>query len=280
MAINLVSLVSQALTPQLIGQIGSAIGANPAVAQKLVGGAVPTVIAALAGVAGQTGGAQKISDLVNNADSDALGKLTGGLAGGQSDVLSQGVSALSGIVGGSGLSSLAGALGQFSGATPAQAQSAIGAVSQALVGVLGQQDPSLWQDASSIASTFASQKDSIVSALPAGLGSLLTSSGMLAGIGGVGAAAASRATSTVSSTVTSASSAASGALNQASSTASSTPTWLIVVAAVVVLVAIAWYFSRGSAPPAAPAVAPAATPTPSPSPSKAGMLDGSWVTFG
>ena len=57
-------------------------------------------------------------------------------AAGQSSVLSQGASALSGTLGGSGLSSLAGAVGQFSGATQAQAQSAIGAVSQALVGVL------------------------------------------------------------------------------------------------------------------------------------------------
>jgi len=56
MAIDLVSLVSQALSSQMIGQIGSAIGANPAVTQKLVGGAVPAVLAALAGAAGQASG--------------------------------------------------------------------------------------------------------------------------------------------------------------------------------------------------------------------------------
>ena len=77
MAINLVSLVSQALTPQSIAQIGFAVGANPSVTQELIGGAMPSVIAALSGAADQTGGEQKISDLFNNADSAVLSKLTG-----------------------------------------------------------------------------------------------------------------------------------------------------------------------------------------------------------
>ncbi len=250
MALDITSLVSQALTPQMISQIASAIGVNPNVAQKLVSGAVPGVMAALAGAAAQPGGAQKISDLVSNADSDVMGKLSGALAGGQSAALSQGASALSGILGGSGLSGLAGALGQFSGASPAQAQSAVGAVSQAVVGVLGQQDPSAWENAGAITSLFASQKDSIAAALPAGLGSLLSSSGLMAGVAGMGAAAASRASSTMSSASSSASSAASGAMNQASSATGGLPMWLIVAIVVVVLGAIYWYMSRPKVEPA------------------------------
>ncbi len=41
MAINLVSLVSQFLTPQLVGSLARAVGVNEAVAQKLVSAAVP-----------------------------------------------------------------------------------------------------------------------------------------------------------------------------------------------------------------------------------------------
>jgi uncharacterized protein YidB (DUF937 family) len=48
MAINLVSLVSQYLTPQVIGSLARAAGVNDATAQKLVTGAVPTILAALA----------------------------------------------------------------------------------------------------------------------------------------------------------------------------------------------------------------------------------------
>ena len=48
MAINLVSLVSQFLTPQLVGGLARALGINEAVAQKLVAAAVPTILASLA----------------------------------------------------------------------------------------------------------------------------------------------------------------------------------------------------------------------------------------
>ena len=41
MAINLVSLVSQFLTPQLVGALARAVGVNEAVAQRLVAAAIP-----------------------------------------------------------------------------------------------------------------------------------------------------------------------------------------------------------------------------------------------
>ena len=47
MAINLVSLVSQFLTPQLVGGLARALGINEAVAQKLVAAAVPAILASL-----------------------------------------------------------------------------------------------------------------------------------------------------------------------------------------------------------------------------------------
>jgi hypothetical protein len=257
MAVNLVSLVSQALTPQMVSQIATAVGIPPDVAQKLVAAAVPSVMAALAGAANQPGGAQKISDLVSNADSDVLGKLSSALAGGQTAALSQGAGALSGILGGSGLSSLAGAIGQFAGASPAQAQTALGAVSQATVGVLGQQDPDSWSDANAISKLFAGQKDTILAALPSGLSNVLSSSGLLSGLSGIGAtasaagvAAASRATSTVTSAASSASSMGSGAMNRAATASSSTgmPMWLIIVIVVIVIAGALWYFTREKAP--------------------------------
>ena len=62
MAINLVSLVSQFLTPQLVGSLARAIGINEAVAQKLVAAAVPAILASLGTAAAAPGGAQKVSD--------------------------------------------------------------------------------------------------------------------------------------------------------------------------------------------------------------------------
>jgi len=48
MAINLVSLVQQFLTPQMVSSLARAVGVNEAVAQKLVAAALPAILAALA----------------------------------------------------------------------------------------------------------------------------------------------------------------------------------------------------------------------------------------
>ena len=72
MAIDLVGLVSQFLTPQLVGSLARAVGINEAVAQKLVSAAIPVVLGALATTAAAPGGAQKLVDAVSNSDPDLL----------------------------------------------------------------------------------------------------------------------------------------------------------------------------------------------------------------
>ena len=53
MAINLVSLVMQFLTPDMIGRIASALGLDRNNTQTAIGAAVPGLLAALSGVAAQ-----------------------------------------------------------------------------------------------------------------------------------------------------------------------------------------------------------------------------------
>ncbi len=221
MAINLVSLVSQFLTPQLVGSLARAVGVNEAVAQKLVAAAIPTILAALATTAAAPGGAQKLADAVSNSDPVLLSKLTGAISGGNVSALSEGANLLGGLLGGSGLSSVVGALSQFSGAPQGAAQSAVGAVAQSVVGTIGQQDPSNWSDASSIASMLSSQKSAISAALPPELSKALGATGLLAGLGGLGAAAAQTASSTVSSATSSAAAATSAAANRVQGASSS-----------------------------------------------------------
>ena len=267
MAIDLTSLVSDYLTPQLVGQIAAAAGVNPSVAQNLIDGAVPAVIGALGSAASAPGGAKKIADAVSNADPDILTKLSSGLGAGKTDALSAGANALSGIMGSSNLWSLAGALGKFAGIPQAAAQSTVGAIGQAVIGVIGQQDPSTWSDPGAIGSLLASQKDIVSAALPSGLSGLLSSSGLLTGVGATAAgaassaaAAATRTASTAASNVaSSASSAAGSAMNQARSASSSSgfPMWLLIVIAIVVLAAIYFFVTRDNA--AKPAATGAST---------------------
>jgi len=59
MAVNLVSLIMQFLTPDMIGRIASALGLDRNNTQTAIGAAIPGLLAGLSGVAAQPGGAQK-----------------------------------------------------------------------------------------------------------------------------------------------------------------------------------------------------------------------------
>jgi hypothetical protein len=247
MAINLVSLVQQFLTPQVVGNLARALGINEAIAQKLVAAAVPAILASLGTAAAAPGGAQKVSDAISNSDPDLLSKLSAAATGGNTRFLNDGATLLNGVLGGGGLASLAGALSQYSGAPHPATQSLLGAVTHAAIGTLGQQDPSNWSDPGAIASLFASQKSAIAAALPSEVSSLLGASGLLAGLGGAAAAATQRATSTVSSAATAASSTASSAARSVQAAAPSSsgfPMWAIILIVVVVLLAIYWFMTR------------------------------------
>jgi hypothetical protein len=251
MAINLVSLVQQFLTPQMVSNLARAVGVNEAVAQKLVAAALPAVLAALGTAAAAPGGAQKVSDAISNSDPDLLTKLGGAAAGGNTQLLGEGANLLSGLLGGGGLASLVGALSQHAGAPQAAAQPLIGAVTNAVVGTIGQQDPSNWSDPTAILSMFNSQKSAIAAALPGEVSRALGASGLLAGLGGAATAAADRATSTVSSAATAATSTASSAARSAQAAASSSsgfPMWAIILIVIVVLVAIYWFMTQGQKP--------------------------------
>jgi hypothetical protein len=269
MAINLVSLVSQFLTPQLVGSLARALGIDEAVAQKLVAAAVPAILASLGTAAAAPGGAQKVSDAVSMSDPDILTKLSGAISGGNTRFLNEGGTLLSGLLGGGALSSLTGALSQFSGAPQPAAQALLGTVTHATVGTIGQQDPSNWSDPSAILSMLNSQKSAISAALPPELSKMLGASGLLAGLGGLGAAAAGAtqtAASTVSSAATTASSTASSAARSAESaarsaqatapkvtvpvapTSSGFPMWAIILIVIVVLLAIWWFMTQHEKP--------------------------------
>jgi Bacterial protein of unknown function (DUF937) len=270
MAINLVSLVSQFLTPQLVGGLARALGINEAVAQKLVAAAVPAILASLATAAAAPGGAQKVSDAVSMSDPDILTKLSGAISGGNTRFLNEGGTLLSGLLGGGGLSSLTGALSQFSGAPQPATQALLGTVTHATVGTIGQQDPSNWSDPSAILSMLDSQKSAISAALPPELSRALGASGLLAGLGAAAAGAAQTAASTVSSAATAASSTASSAASSAAKsadaaarsaqtaasriptppapTSSGFPMWAIILIVIVVLLAIWWFMTQNQKP--------------------------------
>ena len=72
MATNLVSLVMQFLTPNLIGRIASALGLDRRATEVAVAAAVPALLGGLTNVAATPDGARKLLDAVSLQPIDGL----------------------------------------------------------------------------------------------------------------------------------------------------------------------------------------------------------------
>lgn len=177
---NIISMITNALTPDLINRIASALGLDRFTTQNAIGAAVPAILAGLAGVASQPGGAQKVADAVNQQSSSGiLGSLASMVGGsGQSSLISQGTSLLSSLFGGRDTNALSGAVAKFAGMGQGESNSLLAMLAPAVMGVIGKSFGGRTPDASGITSLFASQKDNIISAMPSGFTSMLSGTGL------------------------------------------------------------------------------------------------------
>jgi hypothetical protein len=182
MATNLISLVTQFLTPEMIGRIATALGLDRNKVQSAISSAVPGLLAALNDIANQPGGAQTLANAARQQTS-SLGNFASTLAaGGQSSF--QASQILSSLLGNQNQNALTEAIAKFTGLGQGATGSLLGMLAPIVMGIIGKhQGAAGGLDAKGIANLFASQKDNIAAALPSGLGSLLSGTGMLNSLG-------------------------------------------------------------------------------------------------
>ena len=199
MAINLVSLVMDFLTPEMIGRIAGALGlADSNKVQSALGAGVPGLLAGLGGVAASPGGPQKLVEAARQ-ESGTLGKLADMLDGDrQSSLIARGSQLLGSLLGSRDHDALTQAIGRFAGLGQGNSGSLLGMLAPIVLGTLAQQPGSL--NANGMANLLTGQKDNIAAALPAGFGKLLGGTGLLDSLDG-SAATASQAARTAGSTV-------------------------------------------------------------------------------
>jgi hypothetical protein len=243
MATNLVSVVMQFLTPDMIAKIASVLGLDRTVVQKAIAGAIPALLASLADVASTPNGARQLTNtLTQQSDSlENLRNLVGGA--GQNLVADTGTNMLSGLFGGGTLDTMAQTIGKFAGTGEGTSKSLLGMLGPVVLGALGQQQRSLGLDTSGLASLLTSQKDQIARAMPSGLADQLSAAGLMEGTTeGLrsGATAASAAGSRMADASERTFSRASEAATMAarSSATSQWPYWLV---AAVVVGGLAWF---------------------------------------
>jgi len=182
MAPNLISLVMQFLTPDMVGRIAAALGLDRNKVQSAIASAVPGLLAALSSVATQPGGAQRLADVARQ-QTGLLGNFASMLAGGGQSSF-QASQVLSSLVGDQNQNALTEAVAKFTGLGQGATGSLLGMLAPVVMGIIGKhQGAAGGLDAKGIANLFASQKDNIAAALPSGLGSLLSGTGMLNSLG-------------------------------------------------------------------------------------------------
>ena len=243
MAANLVSVVMQFLTPDMIAKIASALGLDRSVAQKAVGGAVPALLAGLADVTSTPQGVRQLGSTLAQQQPGSLESLKSLMGGsGQNTLAETGSSMLSGLFGGGALDTIAQSIGKFAGIDGQSSKSLLGMLGPVVLGTLGQQQRSAGLDASGLASLLGAQKDQIAAAIPSGLADHLSAAGLIdrsAGAARSGATAASAAGSRIAGASERTIAGASRAAQATTSAASSQlPYWL---AAVAILGGLAWY---------------------------------------
>ena len=167
---NLVSAVKDQLTGEVLGRMGSMLGESESTTAKAATGAVPALLAALAGSAATPGGADKMIPLLRQFDGGGLGNILGALKTGDAGaVQSQGSGILDSVLGGGALGGVADAVAKFSGVSPGIIKTMLTYLAPLILGTVSKHFAGAPVTPQGLTSFFADQKGNIDRAIPAGL---------------------------------------------------------------------------------------------------------------
>ncbi|MFV0607440.1 MAG: DUF937 domain-containing protein [Niabella sp.] len=184
MAINIVDLVKNYATSEVISKASSFLGESEGGITKAVSGLIPSLLGGLTAKAtASEAGAEEIFQAAKSSnDSGLLGNL--GSLFGNADILSKGKD-LFGSLFGSNSNSILDTISSFAGIKSSSSGSLVSMLLPLISGILGKQAADNNLGASGLASFLGNQKSNIQSALPSGLASV----GSLLGLGSLGSAA-------------------------------------------------------------------------------------------
>ena len=199
MAVNLVGMVMQYLTPDRIGRIAAAFNLDSKTVQSVAEISVPSLLAGLAGIGWQPGGAQKLVDAVRQHAGvlDSRSSAIGGSAN-QAMLADKGTQWLSSLFGDQNQVALVGAVTKFCGLSPGASEALLGLLFPVVLGTISKQLGGSSLNAPRLTNLLAAQRENIAAALPSGFADLLRGTGLLAALGS-GADKVSSATNQTSS---------------------------------------------------------------------------------
>ncbi len=163
MAVNLIDLVSRAVTPDAVQGISKFLGESDSAVQSGIGTLVPALLAGMASKASTPSGASGLFSLINGAGVNAglMGNIGDALGSGQAgSLLQQGGRLLGGLFGSDKASDVSSALAGITGMKAGNATNLLMLVVPMVLGVLKRFIGEKRLDAGGLASQPRRQKDS------------------------------------------------------------------------------------------------------------------------
>lgn len=172
---NLLDSIKEHITPTLIAQAASQLGENEGGVSKAIGGLASTILAGLLNKTGDSDSMSHIFNAVSNFDANATDHLGNLLGGGNlaHDDPKDAAGHLLSIVFGAKVPAITNAIASFSGTKSSTVSSLLGLVGPLVMGILNKKTNADSLNASGLAHLLLGQRNSILGALPTGLGSII-----------------------------------------------------------------------------------------------------------
>jgi len=176
MSFNIVDLVKDQITDAVLEKAGGLLGGDASKLSSGMSSAIPALLGGLTGAANAPGKAGSLFDAVNGADDGLLDDFAGALGGADANnMIQNGSSALSGLMGDGMMSKLGSVLSSVSGMSSGGTGSLMGMLAPVILGVLKKKVMGGGLDAGGLLSMLNGQKSNIASAMPSNLTSQLGS---------------------------------------------------------------------------------------------------------
>jgi OOP family OmpA-OmpF porin len=172
---NILDSVRDYLSPELLGEAANIYGENEAGIAKAIGSLAPTILAGLLEKSGDSHAIDNIFSTLRNfnpAILDNLGSLLGGGNLSHNDPKDDSGRLLS-VIFGAKVPAITNAVASFSGIKQSSASSLLGLAGPLVMALLNKKISAEGLNASKLVGYLLSQRNTIVSLLPAGVGSLL-----------------------------------------------------------------------------------------------------------
>lgn len=242
---NLLALLKDNLTPEIISKAANLVGENPANTATAMSGILPAVLGSVVGKASTSDGASSLMSMITGGGHsggmlDNLGSMLGG--GASTDTMLAGGSGILSSLLGDKVGGIASIIGNFAGIKSGSASSLMSMAAPMIMGLIGKQVSSNGLNASGLMSMLAGQKDNIAAAMPAGLGDKL---GGLLGMGSMFSGASTMMSGMANDATKTVSSATNYASDKVEEAAGGLPKWLLPLIIGLAVIAGLLYFMKG-----------------------------------